>query len=324
MKRRIAILFTLLISTLFLPSIAFGQQGLKLAQLGVDLWPEYDRPEVLVIYRIGLPTTTPLPVELSLRIPASAGAPNAVAARQPDGTLISQTYTTQTDGDWTTLTFTATTPVSQVEYYDPQINKSGSQREFSYTWMGDYPVDEFSVQVQQPFDAYEMTISPDMGPGERGQDGLVYYTGIYGALDAGQTFETTIQYSKDNDNLTTTSLSVDSIGPIDESAQGRSRVMSLLPWIIGGLGLLLLAGGALWFWQSGRNKAEQSPRPRHKPAAQRQAAAARTPAERSPSANPTLGVNNSNQEFVYCSQCGKRAGSSDRFCRACGTPLRQS
>jgi len=324
MKRWIVTIVTLCLGLFLIPSLALGQQEVKFATLEVDIWPEYDRPEVLVIYRIGLPATTSLPVEISLRIPTVAGAPNAVAARQPDGALINLTYDTQTDGDWTTLTFTTTTPESQIEYYDPQLNKSGTQRQFTHDWLGDYPIDNFSIQVQQPFDAYEMRISPDMGPGERGKDGLVYYTGDFGALKAGQNFVTSIEYDKDNDNLTTTSLSVDSSGPIDESAQGRSRWMSLLPWILFGIGLVLLVGGLVWLWQSGRTKAEPTPRQRHKPAAQRQAAASRVPAERSPSSDPPLGVKNGSQEFNYCHQCGKRAASGDRFCRACGTPLRSS
>ena len=140
-----------------------------------------------------------------------------------------------------------------------------------------------------------------MGPGERGQDGLIYYSGDYGNLNAGQTFNTSLNYIKDSDTLTATSLTVDPISPIDESAQGRSRLMSSLPWVFGGLGLILLFGGGLWYWQSGRNKAEQTRRPRHKPAAPRPA-----------SANQS---GSTSQEHIYCSQCGKRGGPGDRFCR---------
>jgi hypothetical protein len=308
MWRKAAFVFILLAIILFIPTLAFGQGQLKLASLEVDLWPEYDRPEVLVIYRLGLPPNASLPVEFSLRIPAASGAPNAVAAKQPDGSLITLPYTTQADEEWTIIKFTATTPETQVEYYDPGLKIDGSQRQYQYAWTGDYAIDNLSVQVQQPFDAREMAISPDMGPGERGQDGLIYYTGDYGSLNAGQPFNTSLNYLKDSDTLTATSLTVDPISPIDESAQGRSRLMSSLPWVFGGLGLLLLVGGGLWYWHSGRNKAEQTRRPRHKPAAQRPAS--------------TNQAASTSQEHIYCSQCGKRAGPGDRFCRACGTQIR--
>jgi uncharacterized OB-fold protein len=29
------------------------------------------------------------------------------------------------------------------------------------------------------------------------------------------------------------------------------------------------------------------------------------------------------EEYVYCSQCGKRATPGDRFCRTCGSELRR-
>jgi len=308
MWKRTALILIVLFSLLVFPSLVSGQGPIQLASLEIDMWPEYDRPAVLVIYRLGLPSTSSLPVELSLRIPAAAGAPNAVAAKQPDGSLITVPYEAQTEGDWTTLKFTATTPETQLEYYDPRLTKDGSQRQFNFTWPGDYAIENLSVQVQQPFDAREMSISPDMGPGERGQDGLIYYNGVYGALNALQNFNTSFTYLKDSDTLTSTNLPVDPISPVDESTQGRSRLMSNLPWVLGGLGVLLLFGGGLWYWQSGRNKAEQTRRPRHKPAPQRQQAPTQAPA--------------SNQEFIYCHQCGKRAGPGDKFCRVCGTQLR--
>jgi len=308
MWRRSIFILAIIIAMMVFPSLVAGQGQPELASLEVDLWPEYDRPTVLVIYRIGLPSTIALPIELNLRIPAAAGAPNAVAAKQPDGSLITVPYESSTEGDWTTLTFTATTPETQLEYYDPGLNKEGSQREFSFTWPGDYAIGNLAIQVQQPFDATEMNISPDMGPGERGADGLIYYTGEYGALNAEQTFNTSVSYNKESDTLTSTNLSVDPISPVDDSAQGRSRLMSNLPYVLGGLGILLLVGGGFWYWQSSRNKAEQVRRPRHKSAGQRQPA---------PNQVPASGLEN-----IYCHQCGKRAGPGDKFCRACGTQLR--
>jgi hypothetical protein len=308
MWNKSAFILVVLIAILLTPGLASGQGQQKLASLEIELWPEYDRPEVLVIYRIGLPMNVSLPAALEIRIPASAGAPNAVAAKQPDGSLITIPYDTQTDGTWNVLSFTATTPETQLEYYDPGMIKEGSNRQFTYNWPGDYATDKLTVQVQQPFDATEMSISPDMGPAERGQDGLNYYTGDFGALEAGQTFKSTITYNKSSDTLTSTNLPVDSISPIDDSAQGRSRLMSSLPWIFGILGMVLLVAGGLWYWQSGGMRAEQTRRPRHKPANQRQATSAPT---------STTG-----QDNIYCHHCGKRAGPGDKFCRGCGTQLR--
>lgn len=56
-----------------------AQQGVTFESVQIDLWPEYDRPDMLVVYRFVLAADAQLPTELSLRIPAAAGTPNAAS-----------------------------------------------------------------------------------------------------------------------------------------------------------------------------------------------------------------------------------------------------
>ena len=76
MRKRLTLL--LFVVFLFLVPAAQAQGMLSLATLEVALWPEYDRPEVLVIYKAKLPADISLPVDVSLKIPAIAGEPFAV------------------------------------------------------------------------------------------------------------------------------------------------------------------------------------------------------------------------------------------------------
>ena len=39
--------------------------------------------------------------------------------------------------------------------------------------------------------------------------------------------------------------------PINNSTAGRVTLGQMLPWILGSLGLLLIAGGLFWYWRSG-------------------------------------------------------------------------
>jgi uncharacterized OB-fold protein len=64
----------------------------------------------------------------------------------------------------------------------------------------------------------------------------------------------------------------------------------------------LIVGGVVWYLQSGKGKEEERSRRRHRLA---------------PVKEPE-----STGGYVYCHQCGKRAGPGDRFCRACGAKLR--
>ncbi len=283
-----------------------AQEPIRLSVLEVDLWPEYDRPTMLVIYRITLDPTVSLPAAIRLRIPGEVSGPNAVAAQQPDGSLINVPYEVQASGDWNILSFQATIPDMQIEYYDPSLTKNGVNRSYEFRWSGDYAVDSFLMQVQQPRGAANMRISPSLGTGSAAQDGFTYFIAEVGAFAQGQMFSIKIDYEKETDDLSASDLPISPSGPLDDNPMSRMTLSDALPWLLGIIGLILLVGGGLWYWQSGR---EPEPiqnghrRPRKKPAAQEESV-------------------KQDGAFVYCHQCGKRAGPGDRYCRSCGTQLR--
>jgi len=302
LPKKLLILFFLLI--LFIPLEASAQNLQSLSVVEVDLWPEYDRPSMLVIYHLVLPPDVKYPLDMEIRMPTAAGVPNAVAARQPDGSLINLNYEQTPGVDWSRVKFTATTPEVQFEYYNPSLVKDNDARHFEYRWPGDYAVQDFRIEVQQPAGASHMRISPSLGSGITKSDGLVYYSSEIGSLPLGQSLAINIDYQKQSDELSAQTIPIDPSGPIKETSVNRLTIMSALPWLIGGLGLLLIAGGAIWYWQSGREQPIVKPKER----------------QRKPSARIEGTVEE--EGYVYCHQCGKRALSGDRFCRACGSQLR--
>ena len=284
---------------------AGAQESQTLATVEVDLWPEFDKPSMLVIHSITLPPDTSFPVEMEFLIPTAAGVPNAVAGLQPDGILIDLNYEQIPGEEYSRILFTAPTPVVQIEYYDPNLMKEGITRSYEYSWPGDYRVDNFKIEVQQPADAQNMRISPSLGGGSEYSDGLVYYSSDIGSLPLGQSFTISLEYQKESDELTAPNMPVEASGPIGEPPTAELELRRLLPVILGGLGVLLIAGGGFWYWQSGREKPEATPQPRRR--------------------KKTAPVDETSDEaeHIYCHQCGKRASNSDRFCRACGTQLRR-
>jgi zinc-ribbon domain len=302
--RKVTEIMLVFIGLVMTPWLVRAQGTPTFSTLGVDLWPEYDAPGVLVINRATLPVSASLPVELTLRIPADAGEPNAVAVREPGGTLRSVNYTRQIDGEWALINFTATSPEVQIEYYDPGLVKQGNAKQFIYRWPGDYPVDSMTILVQQPVGAKGMTLSPAADSSETGQDGLVYYTKRVGAVAGGQAFNLQVDYQKAADTLSAESLQVKPSAPVTDTPTTTRSLRTALPWILGILGVGLLVGGGLWYWQSGKGKERSEPRRRRRSAAPSEPKAADTSSD------------------IYCHQCGKRAGPGDRFCRACGTRLR--
>jgi hypothetical protein len=258
-----------------------------LSALEVDLWPEFDRAEMLVILKITLAQDVSLPAALEIRVPANATV-WAVAEQQ--------------------VTNLVTVSEVQIEYYDPALAISNGSRHFDYNWPSGFTVDTMGMVVQQPFDASSMTINPNLGTGVVNQtDGLTYYSAQVGSLQADKPFQATVDYKKASDKLSSESIQVQPAQPLGSSETGGSTTN--LPtnaiWLIvaGAVGLAMIIGGATWYIVSSRKDSEPSPRRRR--AAQRTEAAA-----------------DSGDEAIYCQQCGKRATTGDRFCRQCGAKLR--
>lgn len=312
MRKRILAL--LLLAALVFPGIAHAQrqQNITFESIQIDLWPEYDRQAMLVIYRAQISPDTELPVNLSLRIPASAGEPNAVAVRPTDGSPLNTEYERQVLGDWAYINLTATFPEVQIEYYDPSIVRDGESREFVFNWPGDYAVDTVIMLVQQPTGATNMSTIPRLSAVTQDSFGLVYLGGEIGAVAEGETFTLTVAYEKQTDDLTVNFLPVESSAPLAEDTPGRMSLTSALPWVMGIVGLGVIAIGVYWYWSTGRRKQRAPRRP----------AAAKPANGRARVVEPELREPISEEASVFCHQCGKRANHGDKFCRSCGTRLK--
>jgi hypothetical protein len=282
----------------------FGQQEDEFANVLVRLWPEYDQPEMLVIYDLTLPAGTPLPATITMRIPVTAAAPHAVASRQPDGSLNNLPFDKPVMmGSWQEVEFEATTLESQFEYYDSGLRKDGEQRTYQYIWPGNFGVQDFNIEFQQPDGASEVVLTPNLGNAFAGVDGLTYYQDKVGSLEPGQEYKLAIEYAKSDDSLSAETLKVDPVTPIEGGSSARSALSSALPWLMAILVIAIIAGG-FWYWHASRKESKSEPRRRHKPASERS------------------GIEVIEEGGVYCHQCGRRASQGDRFCRTCGTQLR--
>jgi hypothetical protein len=298
----------IIILVLLIPGVATAQENITFASLEIDLWPEYDRPEMLVIYRIELSPIVSLPVDLSIQIPAVAGEPNAVAIRDPHGSLLNTPYERQVEGDVATITFTAAMPGIQIEYYDPQLTKNGTQRNYDITWTGEYQTDSFFILLQQPYDASQVVTVPVATSVLPSSDGLIYHSINLGPHLEGETTRVSIGYVKDTKALSIERLEVQPVAPLSDSTSGRVNMMDILPWVLGGLGVILVVGGVWWYVRMGKQQPKSINRTRGK--------------HPSTVKHPPSGE--IGDKAIYCHECGKRAGSGDHFCRSCGVKLRDT
>lgn len=301
MLKKLILLVIIALVTLAAPARA--QETASLENLLIDLWPEYDDPGMLVIYKATLSPGVALPADITFRIPVEAGKPFVVAVG-PDANSVSEVvYDTQVMGDWIDVSFIATTPAIQLEYYDPGLVKDGTQRTFHYTWPGDYAAQNSRLQIQHPLGSSGISVKPPMGNVIQGDDGFLYSLIEVGALEADSPFDIDLSYQKETDDLSIQSLQIQPSATITPGSTNLLHIDQWWVWLLVVLGVVLIGGGGYWYWRLGREDAPSKKRARRKPSSQAPGGAI-------------------SERVVYCHQCGKRAEHGDRFCRSCGTRLR--
>lgn len=290
------ILIFLIFLCLFFPGGANAQESVHFHELVIELWPEYDQPDVLVIYRAFLASEISLPAEITFQIPADVGQPNAVAVRDANNQLLSVQYQRVVRGGVAEVTFTTTSREIQFEYYDPDLLVQDQEREFVYQWPGIHQVDSAVIQVQQPRGAEGLTTIPALGNSFAGSDGLTYYNQAF-ELESGEPVAITVRYQKQDDSLTIREQPVQPSVPIEVNPSFSFQGRSLVPWILGGVGVLLVLGAVFLYWGCGSGSKLSNNL---------------TSVFSSPRRPPSGG---------FCPQCGVPRDKSDRFCRNCGNSL---
>lgn len=302
--RKWLIVFALL-ALLATPTAVKAQNTVTFGSLDVSIWPEYDTPAVLVIYKIALAPQTTLPVEITLRLPATVQKLNAVAIGKSFDTVTDQgiEYKFIPGADFANVLIKVTDPYLQLEYYDSALSKKGNQRQYVYDWLGDFPVKDFRFELREPLKSSNLIVEPPLTNTILDSDGFQFSEWKASDLPAGQKQGFTIKYQRNTDSPSTSFLEVQPSYPLDQSVPGQSTWLSYLPWTLGGFGiaLLIVAGGV--YWATGRTG-------RAIPRARKRHAAANEETD--------------DEEQLYCAQCGKRAQPSDRFCRACGARIKRS
>jgi len=309
MKR---LILTLVLSLTVLAGIAQAQETTSLSTLEVSLWPEYDRPDLLVIYRGLLAEGTPLPVSLEIRIPARVGQPHAVAFVGQDGQPFNQQYTTRVEGDWLVVSFRLGEQGFLLEYYDPLPIDEAGQRQYTYSYVADYPVSSMLVELQEPLSAEALVLYPPADSSRTASDGLVYHVLEAGALDQGEERSWTFAYQKDNADLTVSAFAQPEApvaAPEPVSTDNSTVLIFLVAFVT------LIAVGAAAFWLGGRTQ----------PMSQTMLSSARPQKRRgsgggSKSQRPQVaGLDRA--DAIFCRQCGTELRSDSVFCHRCGTAV---
>ena len=185
------------------PSIA--QPHVHFQRFEVAIWPEYDQPTALVMYRGWLSPDVQLPVTVSLPVPSSVSAPSAAAKRGPGTNLLVAPYSVENGDKWNLVHIQADLPEIRLEYY-VDLDTSRPERKFLFEWPGGPEIDSAAYEVMQPLGASNFTVAPSSAPPALGQDGLNYQRQDLGPIPENGGFFVEVRYSKNTPDLTTSAL----------------------------------------------------------------------------------------------------------------------
>lgn len=272
------------------PTFVYGQSNNQIdsfASLSIELWPDYDRPELLVIISGSLPPTTPLPAEVVLPLPATATV-NAVARFTAHNALVSDMAYTAVDSQ---LRFTTPDAEFQIEYYQPyEIN--GSQHKINFSWTAPQPIQQLIVTVQEPLNATAFNLSQEVSQVRQNTDNLRYHVLPPLTLNKGETVSLDVFYE-----LPAGSLSRPIVPPAAEVNESAIVPVASVPttsptsWWLYILGSAMLVFSIVmigWGIYDGRQSKQAT---KLKPRRQR---------------------------IVYCPQCGQSVKEDVQFCPNCG------
>ena len=322
MARYVGLWLLLLGLGVWLVPSARGQSSTPvLENLLVEIWPEYDRSETLIIYRADLSADTPLPAEVYFPLPGYLEAMHVVAIEQ-NGVLVEVdpgAYELRSENDRMLMKLSVPTRRFQFEYYDPVILTYNDQdRRLDFEFTTNHDIKMIMFEVQEPFQALNFLLTPPAENSFTGSDGLRYNTVERTNLASGDDFELSAAYERNTNQVSASNLA--GSNPANSAGRVNQTIRSDLTLAYGLVGvgiLLLLVSGGAWWWS--RRQATPSGRLRHKNirAARRTGAVAASPRGRTP-LRPKTG------EAGFCYKCGAALRTDAQYCHQCGAERRRT
>lgn len=273
----------------------FAQDPVSVIEaLDIEIWPDYDKPSVLVLLTGTLPGDSRLPASVTLPLPETAQI-NAVARIDGNDGVMKDDIVSSSDPSGT-LTFITPDLRFRVEYYLP-YTADNNQRSFDYTWLAAIAVNNFQLRVQRPTSASTLNTGPANANVVRTGDGFVYHTFPARAIPAGQSFSLRVDYKMTNAQLSATSMPPPNTNMQITALPTASSTGSGINWALAAVvsgGLIIIVAV---IWQI---------------------------ASRRPSPNIRKPIDSRDEKqsrAKFCRNCGEPIDEDDRFCRRCGSKL---
>lgn len=132
--------------------------GLEIGRMKVSIWPEYDEPQLLVIYEGRFKDPSRFPTKARFIVPKGAEISDACSP-SPQGGHFCQLFDVENKGNVDEVSLRL--PYNNFFlsfYYNPL--KGGEVRDFVYPIRSNYPVDVMEVNIQEPLRSTGFRVDP--------------------------------------------------------------------------------------------------------------------------------------------------------------------
>ncbi len=307
LRRALPAMAGLALFSLFFAPPSFAQSAAqdagRLTSMSIEVRPEFDQPNVLVIYYGELAAKDNLPQDVSVLLPKDAQLSATAYVNSTQDLINTDPATTKDTGDgYTNVTFKVPTTQFQVEfYYNPLQGSPDKTMDFVYK--SEQAADQVQLQIQEPLKAENFTTVPASIVQTSSAHNFKYHVFDYSSVTAGQVINIHVSYRKTDPNPSMQYITPPTGSDTTSSSAASILPTTLVPAVLAvafGLSLLALAGFAMWR----RRQNDLAPLEIEAPAARRRSRK---------SSGPVAG---------FCSQCGRAITADDNFCPRCGTPRR--
>jgi hypothetical protein len=229
------------------------QKNLLAENLNIAIWPEFDDPRVLVIFRGQFDPSTFKPTQIGFDLPPMAEVVGAGYISEKGELLLHPYQVVPGDrGDLLILKL----PLNRffLEYYYQAFGPDPN-RSFTYETPIGYPIKSLTVRVQRPLTARNFVVDPPANQIFTDGKGFEYHGYEFTDLEPGTTLAFNIRYSKSDPSpsvLRQPAPPVPQAGPPPPPREGAfARVQTrYMPFMLGGL--VVVGVGLIVLWAMGR------------------------------------------------------------------------
>ncbi|KJS49140.1 hypothetical protein [Desulfosporosinus sp. BICA1-9] len=223
---------------------------LEIINMDINVMPEYDTPDILVIYSVDFKNTSDQPYsgEFVWNLPKDSKK-YTVADKSKGDNHVEPTVKHSEKNDQIVWKFPTPlqpgeTKAVQIEYYYNNL-QGNPDKTFVYEYIPEYPVVQAEVTVFQPKKASNMVVTPDFGQAQPGYDGFSIYKKEFKTLKPGDNVQIKASYTKSDPNPSVAPLSEQQgqSGQPTQSTQSKRTsaaiVLFFIAAFVGVLGLII-------------------------------------------------------------------------------------